>query len=295
MQTNTTMPQVESIKKQDLISFIKMGLEEDVRTGDHTSLACISPDSRSKARLLIKDTGVVAGVELARQIFEYVDETAQFNQWIADGESVNFGDEVFHVECNTQALLKAERLLLNSMQRMSGIATLSNRFAFEVEDLPVKILDTRKTTPLIRFLEKWAVRIGGCYNYRDGLYDWIMIKDNHIDACGSIPAAINKVNDYLKRNNLKLGITIEVRNLMELNEVLEVGKVNRIMLDNFDFPILREAVMIVNGKFETEASGGVTINNVRKIAQSGVDFISVGALTHSAQSMDMSLKVMNDK
>lgn len=292
MQTNTTMPEVESINKQDLINFIKMGLEEDVRTGDHTSLACISPDSRSKARLLIKDAGVVAGVELARQIFEYVDETAQFDQWVADGESVNFGDEVFHVECNTQALLKAERVLLNSMQRMSGIATLSNRFAFEVEDLPVKILDTRKTTPLIRFLEKWAVRIGGCYNYRDGLYDWMMIKDNHIDACGSIPAAINKVNDYLKRNNLKLGITIEVRNLMELNEVLEVGKVNRIMLDNFDFPILREAVMIVNGKFETEASGGVTINNVRKIAQSGVDFISVGALTHSAQSMDMSLKVM---
>ncbi len=292
MQINTMMLGTERIKEQDLKDFIKRGLEEDVRDGDHTSLACISPESRSKARLLIKDAGVVAGVELAKQIFEYVDESVQFKQLLADGGSVNFGDEVFYVECNTQALLKAERLILNSMQHMSGIATLSNRFAFEVEDLPVKILDTRKTTPLIRFLEKWAVRIGGCNNYRDGLYDWIMIKDNHIDACGSITTAIKKANDYLKANKLDLGITIEVRNLMELYEVLEVGKVNRIMLDNFDLPILREAVQIVGDKFETEASGGITINTVRKIAQTGVDFISVGALTHSAQSMDMSLKVI---
>jgi nicotinate-nucleotide pyrophosphorylase (carboxylating) len=286
------MLETEQIKEQDLKDFIKNGLDEDVKGGDHTSLACISPDSRSKARLLIKDAGVIAGVELARQIIEYVDESAQFKQLIADGGSVNYGDEVFYVECNTQALLKAERLLLNSMQRMSGIATLSNRFAFEVEDLPVKILDTRKTTPLIRFLEKWAVRIGGCHNYRDGLYDRIMIKDNHIDACGSITTAIQKANNYLKDNNLELGITIEVRNLMELHEVLEVGKINRIMLDNFELPILREAILVVEGKFETEASGGVTINTVRKIAQTGVDFISVGALTHSAQSMDMSLKVI---
>jgi nicotinate-nucleotide pyrophosphorylase (carboxylating) len=292
MQTNTTMLGTELIKDQDIKEFIRKGLEEDVRDGDHTSLACISPESRSKARLLFKDTGVVAGVELAKHIFEYVDESSQFTQMVSDGESVSYGDEVFFVECNSQALLKAERLLLNSMQRMSGIATLSNRFAFEVEDLPTKILDTRKTTPLIRFLEKWAVRIGGCQNYRDGLYDWIMIKDNHIDACGSITAAITKANDYLKKNNLDLGITIEVRNLMELHEVLEVGNVTRIMLDNFDLPILREAVHIVDGKFETEASGGVNINTVRKIAQTGVNFISVGALTHSAQSLDMSLKIM---
>src|SRR5690606_6189493 len=265
MQINTTMPATESIKKEDIMNFIKLGLEEDVKEGDHTSQACISPDARSKARLIIKDAGVIAGVELARMTFEYVDETAEFTPLIADGESVNFGDEVFHVECNTRALLKTERLLLNAMQRMSGIATFSNRFAFEVEDLPVKILDTRKTTPLIRFLEKWAVRIGGCYNYRDGLYDWMMIKDNHIDACGSIAAAIQKVNEYLKKNKLEMGITIEVRNLMELNEALEVGNITRIMLDNFDLPILREAVMIVDGKFETEASGGVTINNIRKI------------------------------
>ncbi len=292
MQTNPMMLETELIKKEEIIDFIKNGLKEDIGEGDHTSLACINPDSRSIARLLIKDAGVVAGVELAKQIIEYVDETAQFKQLIGDGESVNYGDEVFHVECNSLALLKAERLLLNSMQRMSGIATLSNHFVFEVEDLPVKILDTRKTTPLIRFLEKWAVRIGGCHNYRDGLYDWIMIKDNHIDACGGIPAAINKVNNYLKENELDLGITIEVRNLMELYEVMGVGKVNRVMIDNFDLPILREAVHIVGDKFETEASGGITINTVRKIAQTGVDFISVGALTHSAQSMDMSLKVM---
>ena len=292
MQTNTMIPETNQIDQKLITEFIKRGLEEDVRDGDHTSLACISPDSRSNARLLIKDDGVVAGVELAKQIFEYVDETAQFKQLVNDGASVNYGDEVFYVECNSQALLKAERLLLNSMQRMSGIATLSNRFAFEVEDLPVKILDTRKTTPLIRFLEKWAVRIGGCQNYRDGLYDWIMIKDNHIDACGSITSAIKKANEYLKEKNLDLGITIEVRNLMELYEVMEVGKVNRIMLDNFDLPILKEAVHIVGDKFETEASGGVNINTVREIAKTGVDFISVGALTHSAQSMDMSLKVV---
>ena len=180
------------------------------------------------------------------------------------------------------------------MQLMSGIATLSNRFKFEVEDLPVKILDTRKTTPLIRFLEKWAVRIGGCTNYRDGLYDWIMIKDNHIDACGSITKAVEKVHAYLKENNLDLGITVEVRNLVELHEVLAVGGITRIMLDNFELPILREAVQIVNGRFETEASGGITIHKVRKVAKTGVDYISSGALTHSAQSMDISLKVIKD-
>ena len=188
----------------------------------------------------------------------------------------------------------AERLLLNTMQRMSGIASLSNRFLFEVEDLPVKILDTRKTTPQLRYLEKWAVRLGGCTNYRDGLYDWIMIKDNHIDACGGITPAIEKVHAYLEAQNLNLGVTIEVRNLVELHEVLKVGKVTRIMLDNFELPLLKEAVATINGRFETEASGGITIHNVRQVATSGVDFISVGALTHSAVSLDMSLKVVKE-
>ena len=282
----------DQIKKDYILDFIKKGLEEDVREGDHTSLACIPSDARNKARLLVKDSGVIAGVDLAKTIFEYVDETASFELLKGDGSYVNYGDEAFRVECNAQALLKAERLVLNTMQRMSGIATLSNRFAFEVEDLPVKILDTRKTTPLLRFLEKWAVRIGGCNNYRDGLYDWIMIKDNHIDACGGITPAIERVNAYLKANSLELGITVEVRNLEELYEVLEVGNITRIMLDNFELPILKEAVLTVDKKFETEASGGITIHKVREIAKSGVDYISVGALTHSFQSMDMSLKVI---
>lgn len=286
---------MDQVNKEDILDFIKKGLEEDVKEGDHTSLACIPADARNKARLLVKDTGVIAGVEFAKMVFKHVDETAEFETLKEDGSYVNFGDEAFRVECNAQALLKAERLVLNTMQRMSGVATLSNRFAFEVEDIPVKILDTRKTTPLLRFLEKWAVRIGGCTNYRDGLYDWIMIKDNHIDACGSITSAINRVNEYLKTNNLDLGITVEVRNLDELHEVLNVGNVTRIMLDNFELPILKEAVLVVDKKFETEASGGVTIHTVREIAKAGVDYISVGALTHSFQSMDMSLKVIKDE
>lgn len=288
------MIQTDTTKEQQILAFIDQALHEDVRDGDHTSLACIPPNARGKAKLLIKDAGVVAGVELAKAIFHRVDETAVLNVFMEDGASVNYGDIVFEVECNTQALLKAERLVLNTMQLMSGIATLSNRFKFEIEDLPVKILDTRKTTPLIRFLEKWAVRIGGCTNYRDGLYDWIMIKDNHIDACGTITKAVEQVHVYLKENNLDLGITVEVRNLMELHEVLAVGGITRIMLDNFELPILREAVQIVNGRFETEASGGITIHKVRKVAKTGVDFISSGALTHSAQSMDISLKVIKD-
>ncbi len=283
---------MQSINQEELHRFIVAGLEEDIKDGDHTSLACIPIDSKSKARLLVKDSGVIAGVAFAKAVFQHVDPDVIFEELIADGSYVNFGDEAFRVECNSQALLKAERLILNTMQRMSGVATLSSRFAFEVEDLPVKILDTRKTTPLLRFLEKWAVHLGGCQNYRTGLYDWIMIKDNHIDACGSITSAIERVNTYLKEQGKDLGITVEVRNLNELHEVLAIGQVTRIMLDNFELPLLREAVLIVNKRFETEASGGVTIHKVREIAKTGVDYISVGALTHSFQSMDMSLKVL---
>lgn len=293
---NTTplMLSTEHINAKQITNFIKEALYEDVRDGDHTSLACIPRDQTSKAKLLIKDDGVVAGIELAKEIFRYCDPKSEVNVFMNDGDSVAYGDIVFEVTCNSRALLKAERLVLNTMQRMSGIATLSNRFSFEVEDLPVKILDTRKTTPLLRFLEKWAVRIGGCNNYRDGLYDWIMIKDNHIDACGTITDAINQVNDYLKENDMNLGITVEVRNLDELDEVLAVGNITRIMLDNFELPLLRAAVHKVDGRFETEASGGITINTVREVAKCGVDFISSGALTHSAQSMDMSLKVIKE-
>lgn len=285
---------MEGISKEQIDKFIEDALYEDIRDGDHTSLACIPADGRSKARLLVKDPGVIAGVELAEMIFKKVDPTATIDIRKKDGTDVFYGDEAFYVECSSQALLKAERLVLNTMQRMSGIATMSSRFAVEVEGINVKILDTRKTTPLLRFLEKWAVKIGGCTNYRDGLYDWIMIKDNHIDACGNITKAIEKVHEYLEKTGKNLGITVEVRNLVELYEVLEVGGITRIMLDNFEIPILREAVATINGKFESEASGGVTLNTVRKIAETGVNFVSVGALTHSAGSLDLSLKVMKD-
>ena len=290
------MPKFVPIDADVLEEFIDKALHEDVREGDHTSLATIPAEARTKAKLLVKDAGVIAGIELAKAVFKRVDETAKVEVFIGEGASVSYGDIVFEVECNSQALLKAERLVLNAMQRMSGIATMANRFKFEVEDLPVKILDTRKTTPLLRFLEKWAVKLGGCENYRYGLYDWIMIKDNHIDACGGIKEAIIRTADYQKENNLKLGVTVEVRNLVELYKVLEVGegKVTRIMLDNFDLPLLKEAVAIIGDQFETEASGGVNIHSVRKIAQTGVQHISVGALTHSFISLDMSLKVIKD-
>ncbi len=290
------MEETLTITEAQINNFIDQAMAEDVGNGDHTSLACIPKDARNKAKLLVKDDCVLAGVELAKQIFERVDQTSTIEVFKGDGAAVNYGDIAFHVECNAQALLRAERLVLNAMQRMSGIATLSNRFMFEVEDLPVKILDTRKTTPLIRFLEKWAVKIGGCTNYRIGLYDWIMIKDNHIDACGGIQQAIDRVAQYQADNGFNLNVTVEVRNLVELYKVLEMseGKVTRIMLDNFDVPILKEAVAIIDGRFETEASGGVNIHTVRAIAKSGVNYISVGALTHSAQSKDLSLKVIKE-
>lgn len=280
------------ITEDYLNTFIDRALKEDVQDGDHTSLACIPADARTKAKLLVKDDGVIAGIELAERIFKKVDPDATMELFKKDGEAIRYGEIAFNVECNSQALLKAERLVLNTMQRMSGIATLSNRFKFEVGDLPVTILDTRKTTPLLRFLEKWAVKVGGCSNYRYGLYDRIMIKDNHIDACGGIQEAIQQVNEYLKDNNLKLPITVEVRNLVELHKVLAIGNVDRIMLDNFEIPILKEAVATIGGRFETEASGGVTIFTVREIAKTGVQFVSVGALTHSATSLDLSLKVL---
>lgn len=282
----------EQITDQDIQTFIKAGLYEDIHEGDHTSLATIPADSCSRAVLKIKDYGVLAGVELAQYIFQYLDPEAKVEILRQDGSDVLYGQTAFEVECNTRALLQCERLVLNTMQRMSGIATLSSRFAFEVGDLPVKVLDTRKTTPLIRFLEKWAVKIGGCENYRWGLYDWIMIKDNHVDAAGGMREAIARAHAYQQEKGLSLNITVEVRNLEELEEVLEIGGVTRIMLDNFEIPILREAVAMVDGQYETEASGGITLFNIRKYALSGVNFVSAGALTHSALPLDLSLKIV---
>ena len=279
------------ITDQQIQDFIVAGLFEDIHEGDHTSLATIPADKRNRAVLKVKDYGVIAGVELAQQIFKHIDPSSTITVHKPDGTDVLFGQVAFEVEGNSRALLQAERLVLNSMQRMSGIATLSSRFAFEVGDLPVKVLDTRKTTPLIRFLEKWAVKIGGCENYRWGLYDWMMIKDNHVDAAGGVRNAIERAHAYQKEKGLQLGITVEVRNLVEVEEVLQIGGITRIMFDNFEIPILAEAVAMAGERFETEASGGVTLYNVRKYAQTGVDFISAGALTHSAQPLDLSLKI----
>ncbi len=277
-----------------LHQFIHDALQEDVQTGDITSLACIPSDHFSKAILKVKEEGVIAGVELAKEIFQYINRNIEMDIFIQDGSFIHFGEIVFEVRGKTRDLLLGERLVLNLMQHMSGIATLSNRFVTEVADLPVTLLDTRKTMPLNRFIEKWAVRIGGCSNYRNGLYDWFMIKDNHIAACGSISRAIKAVNQYRKKNSLQdLGITIEVKNLVELEEVLLCGNVNRIMMDNFELALLAEGVAMVGKKHETEASGGVSLQSVRKIALTGVDFISIGALTHSAGSLDLSMKIHN--
>ena len=286
---------MESTEQLDdwLDDFITRALAEDIGDGDHTSQACIPADAVSRAQLLVKDPGVIAGVEVARRILHHADPDAKVDVFISDGAPVNYGDIAFKVTANTRALLRAERLLLNTMQRMSGIATLANRYLFEVEDLPVKILDTRKTTPLIRPLEKWAVRLGGCHNYRDGLYDWIMIKDNHVEAAGGIRPAIQRVHAYLKRSGRDLNITVEVRNLVEMTQALETGGITRIMFDNFEVPLLREAVAHVGGRFETEASGGINLHTIRKYAQTGVEYISVGALTHSAVALDLSLKIID--
>jgi len=281
---------MQGIDKEQIDKFIDAALYEDVRDGDHTSLSTIPADKRDKAKLLVKDVGVIAGVELAKMIFEKVDPTYEFQEFISDGSIIKPKDVAFFVTCNSQALLKAERLVLNTMQRMSGIATMSRQFAEKVSDLSVKILDTRKTTPGLRFFEKWAVRIGGCHNHRMGLYDMIMIKDNHHDYAGGIISALDRTYTYLKENQLDLKVEIEVRNSKELKIVIDDGRVNRIMLDNFSPVAIKEALQIIPTTFETEASGGINLETVRAYAETGIQYISVGALTHSVKSLDMSLK-----
>ena len=287
---------MDQILRDQIQAFIKQGLQEDVRDGDHTSLACIPAQNKDKVKLLVKEDCVLAGVELAQHVLKFVDPEVEIELLKKDGDEVEYGDIAFYATSYSQALLKAERLLLNAMQRMSGVATMSRQFQKAIEGLPVTILDTRKTTPLIRFLEKWAVRIGGCTNYRDGLYDWIMIKDNHVDANGSITNAVKKVEEYFATNSMKLGVTVEVRNFDEMRETMAVGKnvVTRIMLDNFEIPKMVEAVKIIDGAYEVEASGGITLKTVRHIAETGVNFISSGALTHSPTSKDLSLKIVKD-
>jgi len=270
--------------------FIINSLKEDVGDGDHTSLATISAGTRGKAKLLVKDEGMLAGVELAAEIFHVVDPDLKLTVYLNDGAAIKPRDIAFEVEGDVQSILKAERLVLNCMQRMSGIATKTHEITDLLKGTHTKVLDTRKTTPGLRYIEKWAVRIGGGVNHRFGLYDMILIKDNHVDYSGGIEKAIENAHHYLKKQDKKLAIEIEVRNLDELNQVLETGGINRILLDNFNLHDLKDAVNIIGGRFITEASGGITIDNIRDYAACGVDYISVGALTHSVKSLDLSLK-----
>jgi len=275
-----------------LNSFIDNALREDLGEGDHSSLACIPESARGKAKLLVKEPGIIAGVNVARAVFSRISDQISINACLEDGTAVNQGDIVFEVTGNTRVILQAERLVLNIMQRMSGIATKTQQYVKRLHGLKTKVLDTRKTTPGMRFLEKEAVRIGGGYNHRMGLYDMIMLKDNHIDYAGGIKKAIQQTRIYLKKNNLKLKVEIEIRNLKELEEVLSIGGIDRIMLDNFTVDDTETAINMINGRFETESSGGITLENIRDYAECGVDFISVGDLTHHINSLDLSLKAV---
>lgn len=271
---------------------IKKALEEDIGDGDHTTLATIPLNTTGRAKLLVKEDGIICGNDIAERIFHMTDPDLQISSFIDDGSPVHKGDIVFTVSGRKSSILSSERLVLNFMQRLSGIATSTSRIVRKLEGLNTRILDTRKTTPLLRELEKYAVVTGGGENHRIGLYDMIMIKDNHVDYSGGIANAIDSVHRYLERTGKALRIEIEVRNLEELQQVLQHGGVDRIMLDNFSIVLLREAVSMIGGRFETEASGGINELNVRDYAETGVNFISIGALTHQVRSLDLSLKAM---
>ncbi len=277
-------------KEIDII--IANAIREDVGDGDFSSLACIPEDATGSAKLLVKDEGIIAGIDFARQVFEYVDMGLELDVKIKDGSHVKYGDICFYVSGSSQSILKAERLVLNAMQRMSAIATKTNDFVKLLEGTNTKILDTRKTTPGIRALEKWAVKIGGGENHRFALYDMIMLKDNHIDFCGGIIKAIEKTQRYLKSHDLGLKIIVEARNLSEIEEILKTEGVYRILIDNFNYVDTRKAVKLINGKCLTESSGGITLETIRDYAECGVDYISSGALTHSVYNMDLSLKAV---
>jgi nicotinate-nucleotide pyrophosphorylase (carboxylating) len=278
--------------QEELHIIISNAIREDVGDGDHSSLACIPTEAQGKAKLLVKDNGIIAGVAFAKKVFNNVDANMKVETLIEDGSFVKHGDVVFYVEGASQSILKAERLVLNAMQRMSAIATKTNQFVKLLEGTNTKILDTRKTTPGIRALEKWAVKIGGGENHRFALYDMIMLKDNHIDFAGGITKAINKTQQYLKDNNKDLKIIVEARNLAEVEEILKSNGVYRILLDNFNYDQTRTAVKMIGNKCLTESSGGINENTIRKYAECGVNYISSGALTHSVYNMDLSLKAV---
>ena len=284
------IPEAQFKKEIELI--IENALREDVGEGDHSSLACIPASATGKAKLLVKDEGILAGVEFAEQVFKKVDPELKMQVKIPDGQFVRKGEVAFFVEGSSRSILMTERLVLNAMQRMSAIATKTHEFVQKLDGTGTKILDTRKTTPGIRALEKWAVKIGGGENHRFGLYDMIMLKDNHIDFAGGIPQAIQKTKAYLKEKNLELKIIVEARDLKEIEEILRFDGIYRILIDNFNYEDTRKAVAMIKGRCLTESSGGITLETARKYAECGVDFISSGALTHSVYNMDLSLKAV---
>jgi nicotinate-nucleotide pyrophosphorylase (carboxylating) len=273
-----------------LDEIIRIALLEDIGEGDHSTLACVPKDAKGSAKLLVKENGILAGVDVAKRIYELYDPSLEVEYYKNDGDKIEVGDIVYVVKGLSQSILSTERLVLNIMQRMSGIATQTANILKVIDGCSTKLLDTRKTTPGIRYLEKLAVKIGGGENHRFALYDMIMLKDNHVDYAGGIKLAIQKTKEYLVANNKCLRIEIEVRNMEELNEVLEIGGVDRIMLDNFTPALLSEALKLIPSQYETEASGGITIDTIRSYAETGVQYISVGALTHSVKSLDLSLK-----
>lgn len=279
--------------QNELDLIITNAIREDIGDGDHTSLSCIPNNAKGKAKLLVKDDGIIAGVEFAKQVFNYVDSNLEVETLIEDGSVVKYGDIVFYVSGKSQSILMAERLVLNAMQRMSAIATKTKFFANLLEGTKAKVLDTRKTTPGIRALEKWAVKIGGGENHRFALYDMVMIKDNHIDFAGGITAAITKTKQYLAEKELDIKIIVEARSLEEIKEILENEGVYRILIDNFNYDNTKKAVALIGDKCLTESSGGINENTIRKYAECGVDFISSGALTHSVYNMDLSLKAVD--
>jgi nicotinate-nucleotide pyrophosphorylase (carboxylating) len=277
---------------KELAIIISNAIREDVGEGDHSSLACIPEDAKGTAKLLVKEEGIIAGVAFAKQVFDYVDPGLKLDVKIEDGATVKYGDICLYVSGNSQSILKAERLVLNAMQRMSAIATKTNKFVKLLEGTGTKILDTRKTTPGIRALEKWAVKIGGGENHRFALYDMIMLKDNHIDFCGGVVKAIETTTEYLKEKSLDIKIIVEARDLSEIKKILTTDGVYRILIDNFNFEDTRKAVKMINGKCLTESSGGITLDTIRQYAECGVDYISSGALTLSVHNMDLSLKAV---
>ncbi len=279
--------------EKEIKLIIENAIREDVGEGDHSSLACIPQDASGKAKLLVKDTGILAGVDFAKQVFSYVDPELKVETLLEDGSPIQYGDIAFYVSGSSQSILKAERLVFNAMQRMSAIATKTNAFAELLKNTKTKILDTRKTTPGIRALEKWAVKIGGGVNHRFALYDMIMLKDNHIDFSGGVGAAIEKTQAYLRENSLDLKIIVEARNMEEIKEILKYDGIHRILIDNFNYEDTREAVALINGKTQTESSGGITLETAAEYAACGVDYISSGALTHSVYNLDLSLKAVD--